>query len=116
MAAIDRLLNAAENVVAVIPKCIPTDRTDLQALSNLHINELFDAMSVMNLELNNKAIEENKAAAETEMRLVPTVPSLRDHFAGLAMAQIIARGEVTNDAIALYAYKQADAMLKARGQ
>jgi hypothetical protein len=54
--------------------------------------------------------------AATETHAVPTVPNLRDHFAGLAMAQIIARGEVTNDAIALYAYKQADAMLKARGQ
>jgi hypothetical protein len=114
MAAMDRLLNAAENAVEVMSKVMDLSPSNIKELGWPHITELKEAMYKMNIELNTKAIEENKAA--TEMRCVPTVPSLRDHFAGLAMAQIIARGEVTNDAIALYAYKHADAMLKARQQ
>jgi hypothetical protein len=132
MAAIDRLLNAAENVVDVVPNCLDAATIKREAATKM-LDELRLAFYEMNRERNTKAIEENKAAAETEMRFVPTVPSLRDHFAGLAMQGIISldnhrvwqntNGETLDqwrDRLRLedatLAYAMADAMLKARQQ
>jgi hypothetical protein len=126
--ALENLMNAAETAVSLVPLAV--GKGNDKWCSEL-IDQLKEAVGRMNIELNNKAIEENKAT--TEMRMVPTVSSLRDHFAGLAMQGIISldnhrvwqntNGETLDqwrDRLRLedatLAYAMADAMLKARQQ
>lgn len=53
---------------------------------------------------------------QPRIRTINTEPPLRDHFAGLAMQEIMATGkrELSFYQVADFAYKQADAMLEVR--
>jgi hypothetical protein len=99
MAAIDRLLNAVENVVDVVPNCLDAATIKRESATKM-LDELRLAFYEMNRERNTKAIEENKAASKATIGdSGPAYPqndatvnrinnhdgmSLRDHFASEA--------------------------------
>ena len=101
--ALSKLLNAAEVVVDML---ILTNYTSQHAEAQRALHELRTAVEKMNIELNTKAIEANKAASDTD----------REDLARIAFRAMLDQGgtDMPPNIVAGYSYAFADAMLAAR--